>query len=175
MNGTNEPEVIADDIVPEGLSTEEKLAFIGDYNRRHQALEASLLEEVPTAESSAPYDVPDADALSELADAREVEEQVAQQIVTVRDEQALNVANLAQDGAAHFLVSQDGRELCGSCGRPFPCPSWLGEIEPRNLAASSGQPVPDEDKARVIAELLSIDIERARQMVLMSTPLDEIK
>lgn len=135
-------------------------------------LDTGLLEEVPSAEQGTPYELPD---LGELARIHEAEERVTQQVATVRDEQALNIANLAQDGAAHFLVNKEGQELCGSCGRPFPCPSWRDEIEPRNLAASSGQPVPDEDKAQSVAALLGVSMERARQIVLMSTPLDEIK
>lgn len=133
-----------------------------------------LLDETPEAEAAEPYDVPDPAALAELAEAREIEAATAEQVATVRDEQSLNIANMAQDGGAHFLVNVEGAEVCGSCGRPFPCPQWTDEIEPRNQAASSGQPVPNEDKAAAVAELLGIPVEKARQMVLMSTPLDKI-
>lgn len=167
-------EVKADDIVPKGLSVQEQLDFIADYNRKLQ-VQAQLLEEVPSAESGDPYPLPDPDAGAELWRADEIEVEVAEQVATVRDEQSLNIANMARDGAAHFLINVEGQELCGSCGQPFPCSSWRGDIEPRNQAESSGQPVPDEDKARAVAELLSVSIEEARQIVLLSTPLDQIK
>lgn len=136
-------------------------------------VDLGLLEETPEAAQAEPYDLPDPDALAELAAAREIEKQTAEQVETVRSEQALTIANMATDGMAHFLTNVEGREVCGSCGKPFPCPTWNGEIEPRNVADSSGQPVPDEDKARAIVELLGVSIEQARQMVLMSTSLDQ--
>lgn len=131
-------------------------------------------DEAPAEFGSEPYPVPDSTTLSEQAAAAEAEQQVAEQVVTVRDEQSLAIANMGQNGVAHFLVNAEGQELCGGCGQAFPCSKWMGEIEPRNLADSSGQPVPDEDKARAVAELLGVPIERARQVVLASTPLDEL-
>jgi hypothetical protein len=138
-------------------------------------LNLGLLEEVPTVESGEAYALPDPAVLAELAEAEEIERKTAEQVATVRDEQSLRIANLAQDGVNHFLVNVEGQELCGSCGEPFPCSKWVGEIEPRNLAESSGQPVQDEDKVRAVAELLGVDIEKARQIVLASTPLDELQ
>lgn len=137
-------------------------------------VDSGLLEETPEADAAEPYELPDPAVMAELAEAQEIEQRTAQRVVTVRDEQSLNIANMAQDGAAHFLVNVEGQELCGSCGKPFPCPTWTGEIEPRNTAESSGQPVPDEDKAQSVAALLGISVERARQMVLMSTDLDKL-
>ena len=132
-------------------------------------VDLGLLEEVPTAEGGEAYELPDLEAIAAL------EREVAEQVATERDEQSLRIANMGRDGATHFLVNVEGAEVCGSCGTPFPCASWTGEIEPRNTADSSGQPVPDEDKARALAELLGVDLERARQIVLSSTPLDQIR
>lgn len=131
-------------------------------------VDLGLLEEVPESASAEAYPAP---TPQEVAD---VERETAERIATVRDEQSLNIANMGTDGAAHFLVNVEGRELCGSCGTPFPCEKWSGEIEPRNTAESSGQPVADEDKARSVAELLGVSLERARQIVLLSTPLDQL-
>jgi hypothetical protein len=137
-------------------------------------VDSSLLDETPEAVAGEAYELPDPAVMAELAEAQEAEQRTAQQVVTVRDEQSLNIANMAQDGAAHFLVNVEGREVCGACGKPFPCPTWTEEIEPRNTAESSGQPVPDEDKAQAVAALLGISMEQARQMVLMSTDLDKL-
>lgn len=137
-------------------------------------VDLGLLEESPTAESGEPYDVPDPAVSAELAEAAEIEQRVAEQVATVRDEQSLAIANMGQNGVHHFLVNVEGAELCGSCGTPFPCEKWTGEIDPRNAAASAGQPVPDEDKARAVAELLGVDMDKARQIVLLSTPLDQL-
>lgn len=137
-------------------------------------VDLSLLEDVPEQAGGEPYATPDPALMVELAEAAEIEERVAEQVATVRDEQSLKIANMARDGINHFLVNVEGQELCGSCGTPFPCEKWTGEIEPRNLAESSGHPVPDEDKAHAVAELLNVPLEQARQIVLMSTPLDEI-
>lgn len=104
----------------------------------------------------------------------QAERDVVEQVATVRDEQSLNIANAATDGRAHFLRHLDGRELCGACGEAFPCKAWREEIEMDNLTRSAGQPVPNEDKARAVAELLGVSVEQARQIVLSSTPLDEL-
>lgn len=138
-------------------------------------VELGLLEDVPTAGATEAYDLPDPEVLAELAQAQEVERQVAEKVATVRDEQSLAIANMGRNGVHHFLVNVQGAELCGSCGTAFPCASWTEEIGPRNTAESSGQPVPDEDKARALAELLGVDLEHARQIVLLSTPLDELR
>lgn len=138
-------------------------------------VDLGLLEETaPQAERAMQYDVPDPQAVAELAAAQEHEQKVADEIVTVRDEQSLHIANLATDNVSHFLIHQAGQELCGGCGEPFPCSKWVDEIGPRNLAQSSGQPVPDEDKARAVATLLGVSMDEARQIVLVSTPLDQV-
>lgn len=122
-----------------------------------------------------PYAVPDPVAMAELSAAIEMERQVADQVATVRDEQSQKIANMGLDGAPHFLINKDGQELCGSCGAPFPCGTWIEDVQARNLADSSGQPVPEEDRVRAVMELLQVSEERARQILLLSTPLDEIK
>lgn len=137
-------------------------------------VDLSLLDEVPSVEGADAYDLPNPAAVAELREAEEIERQTAERVETVRDEQSLRIANMAQNGVAHFLVNVEGQELCGSCGEPFPCSTWNGEIEPRNLADSSGQPVANEDKARAVAELLNIDMDRAWRMVLASTSPDEL-
>lgn len=137
-------------------------------------VDAALLEEVPEAAAAEPVDAPTGEQLAEMAEAIEIQEAVAERVATVRDEQALRIANMGQDGVHHFLLNVEGRELCGSCGTPFPCAKWTDEIGPANEADSSGRPVADEDKARAVAELLGMPIEQARQVVLMSTPLDKI-
>lgn len=139
-------------------------------------VDLGLLEETPdpSSVSGEAYGLPSPEAQEELAEARETERQLAEQVETVRDEQSLRIANMAQDGVNHFLVNVEGQELCGSCGTTFPCSAWTGEIDPRNTAESAGLPVPDEDKARAIAELLGVDMDRARQLVLLSTPLNQI-
>ena len=131
-------------------------------------VDLGLLEETPEEAPSEAYELPDLEAIAEI------ERETAEQVATVRNEQSLRIANMAQDGVHHFLVNVEGAELCGSCGTPFPCEKWTGEIDPRNESESSGHLVADEDKARAVAELLSIPIEQARQVVLMSTPLDKI-
>lgn len=131
-------------------------------------------EEAPSEVGTEPYPLPDlADAVEQAETAAQAERETAEQVITVRDQQSLTIANMATNGP-HFLVNVEGAELCGGCGKPFPCPTWTGEIEPRNLAESSGHPVPDEDKARAVAELLGVPVEQARQIVLMSTPLDQL-
>jgi hypothetical protein len=100
--------------------------------------------------------------------------EVAAQVATVRDAMSENVANLGSDGGAHFLLNVQGQELCGGCGQAFPCATWRAEIEMNNLVSSSGQPVPDEDKVQALVQLLGVTEERARQIVLSSTPLDEL-
>lgn len=127
-----------------------------------------LLDAPVAVEENAAYEVPD---LKKIARA---EEETREAMATVRDQASLNIANLATDGLHHFLANINGAELCGGCGDPFPCSTWTDDIEPRNQAWSSGGPVPGEDKARAIAELLGVDIEKARQIVLTSTPLDRL-
>jgi hypothetical protein len=134
-------------------------------------VDLSLLKDVPKHLRDEAYAVPDADAMGAAA---ELEKQTAEQVATVRDEQSLRIANMGQDGVNHFLVNIEGQELCGSCGTAFPCGKWTSEIDPRNTAESSGRPVPNEDKAHMVAELLGVSLDRGRQIVLMSTPLDEL-
>lgn len=135
---------------------------------------AKLEETSPLAEQAAQYDVPDPEAVAEHEAAKKAEEATAEQVVTTRDEQSLNIANMATDNVPHFLVVSEGQEVCGGCGKAFPCDMWVGEIETRNVALSSGQPVPDEDKAAAVAELLGVPIEEARHIVLVSTPLNQL-
>lgn len=134
-----------------------------------------LLDETGFDPGTVPYSVPDPVAMAELAAAIEMEQQVADQVATVRDEQSQAIANMGLDGAPHFLVNVEGQELCGFCGAPFPCGTWIEDVQARNLADSSGQPVPEEDRVRAVMELLQVDEARARQILLLSTPLDEIK
>lgn len=134
-------------------------------------VDLGLLEDRPSTEGDDAYALPNPVMAAELV--AEIEQRTAEQVTTVRDEQSLRIANTGQGGVHHFLVNVEGQELCGSCGTPFPCEKWTGEIEPRNLAESAGQPVPDEDKARALAELLGVPVERAREIVLASTSLNE--
>lgn len=134
-------------------------------------VDSSLLEDVPNHLAAEAYTPPDAEMMAAVA---EIEDATAEQVATVRNEQSLRIANMGQDGVHHFLVNVEGQELCGSCGTPFPCEKWTSEIDPRNEAESTGRPIPDEDKAQAVAQLLNVPIERARQIVLLSTPLDQI-
>lgn len=143
-------------------------------NIRSGAVQLPVYQELLDETAGGPQSEPYPALTPEQEQAAQTEREVAEQVVTVRGEQALNIANMGQDGAPHFLVNVEGKEVCGSCGKPFPCPSWVDDIGPANEAASAGQAVPDEDKARAVAELLGVPIEQARQMVLLSTPLDKI-
>ena len=143
-----------------GSTTEELEARLGST---FDTVNLGLLDTVPSSvEDSEPYPTPDVEALAA------VEQEVADQVATVRDEQSLNIANMGQRGVAHFLLTKDGAELCGGCGQPFPCASWRGDIEPRNQADSNGasaEQVAVENVARSLAQLLNVEVEEARQMV----------
>lgn len=98
----------------------------------------------------------------------ELEERTAAQVITVRDAQALHIANLGNDKIPHFLTTAEGVEQCGGCGKPWPCPTWVDQINPQAVAASDDQagaePLYSAEEISA-AELLGVTAAEVREMV----------
>jgi hypothetical protein len=91
--------------------------------------------------------------LPELSDAEAtaLEERTAAQVLTVRDELSLTIANLGADQVAHFIANVDGREVCGGDGEPWPCQAWIDEVQPAAVQASADTPAPVTYSAAEVA------------------------
>lgn len=102
------------------------------------------------------------------AEVAELEQLTAEQVITVRDAQALNIANLGTDNIPHFLATIDGVEQCGGCAKPWPCPVWTSEIHPQAVVASDDQASADPlytAEEISAAELLGLTAAEVRELV----------
>jgi hypothetical protein len=98
-----------------------------------------------------PYPLPQLITEEELRELLGLEDDTATAVATVRDDRAQLIANLGMDKLPHFLVNQEGVELCGSDLEPWPCTAWTMEVNPAAITESAG--VPQEEKPYTAAEV----------------------
>jgi hypothetical protein len=92
---------------------------------------------------------------------------VTEQLEQQRAALAQPAANVDIHGAPHFMRMIDGEEMCGQCGEPFPCPSWIELSESAQSAqlptAESSMRLPTmEEAARAAGVDLTTFVERLR-------------